>query len=205
MCWIPDDKQSNPGLLLTNKRFMKPITNDSCKEEPVTDHNNNDYTDDYYDFCHWDSDDEEEEQQKAAATLENSCYILTAGTIITFRPQSIFMNEGPITCKIDTIKEDCDSAKFPLVVQGGRQLVDNDMYMRVEGKTHPFCFRSVILQPGSIVSQTKNIKKPTIGKILHQYYEMENEQESGRECRNLKKMFHSTKKNKNYVSTNERT
>ena len=92
MCWIQDDKQSNLGLLLTNKRSTKPVTNDSCKEEPVNDRDDDDYTDDCYDFCHSDSDYEEEQQQKAAAALENANYILTAGTIITFRPQSIFMN-----------------------------------------------------------------------------------------------------------------
>ena len=85
------------------------------------------------------------------------------------------MNRVPIRCIIDRIKEDCGTAKFPLVVQGGRELVDKDMYMRVEGKKYPSRFRNVTLKPGSIVSVTKNIKKnPTVGELFHQY-QIENE------------------------------
>ena len=95
------------------------------------------------------------------------------------------MNKGSITCKIERIKEDCDTAIHPLVVQGGRQLVDKDMFMRVEGKTHHFRFRSVKLQPGTVVSQTKKIKKhPTAGELFQHYYGMQDEEEEGRECGN---------------------
>ena len=51
-------------FLLTNKQSTKPVTNNSCKGEPVNDRDDDDYTDDCYDFCHSDSDDEEEQQKR---------------------------------------------------------------------------------------------------------------------------------------------
>ena len=187
MCRIPNDNQSNLGLLLPKKQSTKIVSNDSCIEEPVTNSDDDDHLDRFY---HFDSEDEDDQKQKAARELENSHYILKAGTLITFIPQTIFGNECSITCQIDTIKDDCNTAQYPLVVQGGRLTIDKDVFMRVEGKTHPFRFGSVILQPGTVVNHTKKIKKlPTFEEHLQQFNEMMNKEELGKQCGNSKKPF----------------
>ena len=84
-------------------------------------------------------------------------------------------NETLITCRIDTIKHNCNTAQYPFVVQGGRIPIDKDVFMRVEGKNYPFRFGSVKLQPGTVVGQTKKITKlPTFEEHFQKFIEKDN-------------------------------
>merc|ERR1712194_861099 len=109
----------------------------------------------YPGFYHYDMDDPVDKLRQTEIDEENSAYTLTAGTLITFRENNVFCTDQTITCKIETIKEDYETTTYPLIINGGRVLVDNNMYLRVEGKKHPFCFRSVTLKPGTILSPRK--------------------------------------------------
>ena len=197
MCKIPDDKHSHPGMLLSNKQIKKSVTNDSCKKETVdsckketvNDSDDDDCTDDFYPY-HYDSDDEEDQLKKALIEQENSAYTLTAGTLITFIQRSVFNDEHSVTCRIETIKDDCDTNIHPLVVLRGRVVVDSTMYLRVEGKKHAFCFRSVKLKPGTVMSPTKKIKKlPTMDEQFQHCLGLQDEEEEGRESSNSKNDF----------------
>ena len=113
-CWICSDTQTDPGLLLTNKRSTKSDTVDSCYEEQNDDDSSTSSTDNF--FCHPDSEDEEEQQQKEEAEIVNTKYTLKTGTIITFIPQCIWVNQRPIRRVITVVKEDCDTTQFPLIM-----------------------------------------------------------------------------------------
>ena len=191
-CRIIDDNQSNRELLVPKKQSTKIVTNDSSTndsiiEESITDSNDDDDHDCFYIS---DSDDEDDQKVRAARKLENSQFVLKAGTVISFRPETVMGYENNIMCRIDAVKHDCNTAQYPLVVQGGRLLIDNNVYMRVEGKKYRFRFGDVKLQPGSVVDHTKKIRKnPTFDEHFQNFYEKHNTEESGEQCGNSKNAF----------------
>ena len=86
MCRIIDDNQSNLDLLVPKKQSTKIVTNDSITNdlstvEPVSDSEDDD---DHEGFNQFDSDDEDDQKVRAARILENSTFVLKAGTLITF-------------------------------------------------------------------------------------------------------------------------
>ena len=114
--------------------MKKPVDIDLCNEELINDSDDDDSTDEFPGFYHYDLDDPVDKLRQTEIDKENSAFTLTAGTLITFRENNVFCTDQTITCKIETIKEDCDTTTYPLVIQGGRVLVDNTMYLRVESK-----------------------------------------------------------------------
>ena len=65
--------------------------------------------------------------------------------------------------------------------------MDNTIYLRVEGKTYPFCFRSVKLKPGPVMSPTKKITKLlTFDEHYQHWLLLEDEVEEGKESSNSK-------------------
>ena len=174
LCTNPDDRHSHPGMLLSNKQLKKLVDIDSCKEELINDNDDDDSTDEFPGFYHYDIDDPVDKLRQTEIDEENSAYTLTAGTLITFRENNVFCTDQTITCKIETIKEDYETTTYPLTINGGRVLVDNNMYLRVEGKKHPFCFRSVTLKPGTILSpRKKNTKPKTIDEHFQHFYALQ--------------------------------
>ena len=86
-CWICSNTQTDPGLLLTNKRSTKSDTVDSCYKEQNDDDSSTSSNGE--DFCYPDCEDIEEQQKKEKTEIENAKYTLKNGTIITFIPQGI--------------------------------------------------------------------------------------------------------------------
>ena len=184
-------------MLLSNKQIKKAVDIDSCNKESVNDSDEDDCTDNYEHFYHFDSDDKEDQLKQTLIDQENSAYTLTAGTLITFREKTVYSDYHMVTRKIETIKEDCETDAYPLVVLGGRVLVDNTMRLRVDGKKYSFCFRSVTLKPGSIMSPTKKIKKhTTVDEHYQHFLELEDEVEEGEESSNSKIGFEVPKETK---------
>ena len=200
LCYLwtnPDDRHSHPGMLLPNKQLKKPIDIDSCKEELINDNDDDDSTDEYPGFYIYDMDDPVDKLRQTEIDEENSAYTLTAGTLITFRENNVFCTDQTITCRIETIKEDCDTTTYPLTIKGGQVLVDKTMYLRVEGKNHPFCFRSVTLKPGTILSpRKKNTKPKTIDEHFQHFNALQDKEVEGEDSSNSKRPFEVPKETK---------
>ena len=89
LCTNPDDRHSHPGMLLSNKQLKKPVDIDSCNKELIHDSDDDDSTNDYPHYYHFDVDDEEDKLKQTEIDEENSAYTLTAGTLITFRENNV--------------------------------------------------------------------------------------------------------------------
>ena len=148
--------------------------------------------------------------------MENANYTLTAGTIITFRPRGVLEGQGPITRVITKIKQDCDTAEFPLVIDNGRVQVYRDVYIKVEGKKYSFLMKSVTLQPGFIKNETKNITKllsadELFVKFCETEFSSEDDDSTNTDSNNNNEIKNDTKKvycsssNTSSVSTSERS
>ena len=148
--------QTDPGLLLMNKRSTKSDIIDTYYEEPSFEDSSSisDNDDIYYE----DSDDEGVKQRKEETKTENADYTLKAGTIITFIPHSIFIYPNPVTAIITVVKENCDIDPYPLIVEP-RELVSRTTSIKAEGKQFPFLLKNIKMKPGSIQRKKKAIQK----------------------------------------------
>ena len=144
MYYKPD---TDPGLLLTNQQSTKSDNNDTYYEDPSIEDSSSisDNDDTYFE----DSDDKEVKERKKVTEKENADYTLKVGTIITFRPESVFGNPAPVRVRIIKIKGTCDTDTFPLVVEPF-QLVSRTTLIQAEGKVQFFVLKDVKLEPGFI-------------------------------------------------------
>ena len=143
-------------MLLTNQRSTKSDNNDTYYKEPsfedspsISDNDNI-----YYE----DSDDKEVKQRKEVTEKENADYTLKTGTIINFRPNTIFMNPAPVRVRIILIKDTCEIDTYPLEVEPF-QLVSRTTLVKAEDKLHSFLLKDVKLEPGFIPKQMKPMQK----------------------------------------------
>lgn len=149
MYYKPD---TNPGMLLANQQSTRNDNNNAYYEDPSIEDSSSisDNDDTYFE----DSDDEEMKERKQVTKKENADYTLKAGTIIIFRPESVFGNPAPIRARVIKIKTNCDTDPFPLVVEPF-QLVSRTKLIQTEGKVHSFFLKNVKLEPGFIPKQIK--------------------------------------------------
>ena len=130
-CWIHNEPQTDPGLLLTNKWSTKSDTIDTYYKEPSIEDSSSIFNNDG--FYYADSDDKEVKPQNEEANIENANYTLKTGIIITSIQKSIYMNRKPITAVITMVNENCDNEPYPLIVHP-RELVYRTTSIKAKGK-----------------------------------------------------------------------